>query len=108
MIVMYFPGACHSDEVGYLFKNIRGPEVKPGSVEDYLIRVLIKLWANFARHGNPTPEISSDFKWKAVEKHLLNYLDIGNQIKSNINPEYERMLLWREFYHFSSNTMEFL
>lgn len=46
------PGACHGDEMGYLFKfsaiNIRLDEK---STEVYVKKNMVKMWTNFAKYG---------------------------------------------------------
>ncbi|WP_153017375.1 carboxylesterase family protein, partial [Lactococcus lactis] len=52
-------GTSHGDDIGYLF-NI--PIVFPLDPEhpfNVFRRSMVTLWANFAKHGNPTPDGSN-------------------------------------------------
>nr|XP_022902608.1 esterase B1-like [Onthophagus taurus]XP_022902609.1 esterase B1-like [Onthophagus taurus] len=93
------PGAAHADEIGYLFKLFLTPEdLELDSMEYKTIKRMTKLWATFAKTGNPNPtekdEYINDINWKPVENNQINYLDIGPELKTYINPEKERMEFW--------------
>ncbi|KAF5276537.1 hypothetical protein FQR65_LT03967 [Abscondita terminalis] len=49
-------GACHADDVGYLFKNVLTPKIQPGSIEENGMKVFTKFWTTFAKTGNPNPK----------------------------------------------------
>ncbi|XP_018575302.1 juvenile hormone esterase-like [Anoplophora glabripennis] len=103
------PGACHVDDLGYLFKNDIIPPFEPGSIEDISVRRFVKLWTNFAKYGNPTPDENElGIIWKPVETGQLNFIDIGNELTSEVNPESERMQLWKEIYQLCPNTASYL
>lgn len=93
-----FLGSIHSDEMGYLFTNMAAAYIVPGSPEVKMMRRMTKLWANFARYGDPTPEKDEllNVEWKPVTNKELNYLDIGEELTMKINPEKERMYFWDE------------
>lgn len=73
---------------------------------------MCKMWTNYAKYGNPTPDAGADekdkltFQWKPVEpvsQHSvkpvkLDYLDIGENIEMRTNPDRERMDFWRQEY----------
>lgn len=47
-----FIGACHADELSYLFYGqLTGLEPKLDSPESKMCRTLSKLWSNFAKTG---------------------------------------------------------
>ncbi|XP_018575290.1 juvenile hormone esterase-like [Anoplophora glabripennis] len=103
------PGASHVDDLGYLFKNDIIPPFQPGSIEDISVRRFVKLWTNFAKYGNPTPdEKELGITWKLAEKGQLNFIDIGNELTNQVNPEPERMQLWKEIYQLGPNTVNYL
>ncbi|CAG9772677.1 unnamed protein product [Ceutorhynchus assimilis] len=73
---------AHSDELAYLF-NI---STKPLETDaDFLTRQrTVKLWTNFAKFRNPTPDESSELlqnvKWEPLnDQH--RYLDIGENLE---------------------------
>nr|WCC58149.1 carboxylesterase [Pharsalia antennata] len=103
------PGACHADDLGYLFKNAMTPPLQPGSAEDIAVRRFVKLWTNFAKYGNPTPnEKELGITWKPVKAGELNFIDIGKDLTSEVDPEPERMQLWKEIFQLNPNTAKFL
>lgn len=51
-MIIYFIGACHADELGYLFYGrLFGFAPKANSPELKMCRILSKLWTNFAKTG---------------------------------------------------------
>lgn len=95
------PGACHADEIGYIFKTAFTPVPEPGSLEDATIKRMTKLWTTFARNSDPNP-IPSDplinVVWKPVNKENMFYLDIGEKLNTGANPAAERMAFWDKIY----------
>ena len=60
MIILFFTdvsnsgsGTAHADELGYLFKTWRDPEMLAAATEADLCTVerMVKLWTNFAKTG---------------------------------------------------------
>ncbi|KAK5647707.1 hypothetical protein RI129_002599 [Pyrocoelia pectoralis] len=93
------PGACHADELGYLFTNSATTPLAPFSIELKTVRRVIKLWANFARTGNPNPsELNSliNVLWKPVAKDQFHFLDIGENLTVGVNPDEDRVEFWDE------------
>lgn len=92
-------GAQHGDELGYLFK-VPFLSLKPGSLEETVLKRMVKIWTNFAKTGKPI--ISKDqllnVDWKPVDKNgkLLHFVDIGTKLVAGVNPEAERMEFWDE------------
>lgn len=83
----------------------------PQDPKDYpesevLVRRTCELWANFAKYGNPTPELSNLPRWNPVDKITpndskfnLNYMEMDNeQLVSRVNPDSERIEFWRKVY----------
>ncbi|CAH1110127.1 unnamed protein product [Psylliodes chrysocephalus] len=102
------PGVSHLDDIGYLFKTTL-PLPDKGSPEDGYVRRFVKLWTNFARHGNPTPEDNDlGVIWKPVEKNVTNFLDIDKKLIPGTDPESDRIKIWKEVYQAESTTAKFL
>ena len=102
---MYFLGVCHCDDLGYLFKHFATPEIVPGSVEDVCLNRFVKLWTNFAKFGNPTPDTNDDLLkvvWKPVTDANVDFLEIGKELEAKSNPVTERLLLWKQVFAESS------
>jgi len=99
------PGACHGDEVGYLFSTIL--PLPTGEVEITAVRRMVKLWTNFAKYGNPTPDRDElNVLWPPVTG-CINYLDIGEELVPSINPLPERMDCWKRVYQLNNVTAKF-
>lgn len=96
------PGASHTDELGYLFNTIYGPqELEKNSLEEIGMKRMTKLWANFAKYGNPNPKEKDDLidvVWKPITQDCITYMDIGNSLSIGVNPNAERMAFWDEIY----------
>ncbi|KAK7793003.1 hypothetical protein R5R35_013184 [Gryllus longicercus] len=75
-------GSSHADELGYLFHNKLQPshDFANDSVEVMTRQRLLKLWTNFAKTGDPTPEVSDllPVKWEPFSLQDEQYLYIGN------------------------------
>ncbi|XP_069678766.1 uncharacterized protein [Periplaneta americana] len=78
------PGAAHADELGYLFRR---PSVNhtstPGSPELDTSSRMVKLWVNFVKTGNPTPEadpLLQNVTWSPVTQTEFPYLDIDTNL----------------------------
>ncbi|CAH0712840.1 unnamed protein product, partial [Brenthis ino] len=92
--------ASHMDELGYLFKNDlqKGVEVSP---QDEKTRErMLRLWTNFAKSGNPTPDENHylTVTWLPITKDNLYYLNISNELSLGTNPDKEKMELWEDVY----------
>ncbi|KAK7873003.1 hypothetical protein R5R35_000303 [Gryllus longicercus] len=94
-------GACHADENGYLFYTNRwDPDLPPNSTAVLARRRMLRLWANFARTGNPTPNDDSllGAHWKPYTEHEHNYLEIGAELRPKMELNADRVAFWEEFY----------
>ncbi|KAG5864740.1 hypothetical protein JTB14_003391 [Gonioctena quinquepunctata] len=103
------PGVCHGDDMGYLFTNTLVPDCKIGEAENIYLRRFLKLWTNFAKFGNPTPN-GTDLKiqWRPVEKDNLKFLDIGKELTMHCDPEGKRMEFWKDIVKLSPATAKYL
>lgn len=78
------------------------PDIEKNSVEEIAVLRFVKLWTNFAKCGNPTPDVSCSLLnicWKPTEKNVLHFLDIGTKLTTGVNPEKERMAFWDEMFN---------
>ncbi|KAK3918128.1 Esterase B1 [Frankliniella fusca] len=95
------PGACHSDELGYLFKMDLLPSA-PSDSHAYVMRnVMVKLWTNFVKTGNPTFRKSNpiNVNWFPCNSSQSTYLELGKTIqnKKGVIAE-KRMQYWDDLY----------
>jgi len=109
-------GACHADDVFYLFGGELADKVhvEEGSRESKMRQMMCKLWANFAKYHDPTPDHDNPlkFKWPPVKaargaKEInLDYLVINDEMKMVRNLNKDRMDFWRNAYKtFSKDVM---
>ncbi|KAF5276535.1 hypothetical protein FQR65_LT03965 [Abscondita terminalis] len=99
------PGVSHADDLGYLFKNFLTPKILPGSIEENGMQVFTKFWTTFAKTGNPNPtdqNLLINVTWKPVEKNVMNFVDIGENVTVGVNPEASRMQFWQEIENMCS------
>lgn len=95
------PGVCHADDLGYLFKGFLNEDLPKGSIEETSVRRFVKLWTNFARTGNPTPEkddLLNNVEWTPVTQEDNYFLDIGTELKVGTNPDVESFVFWDSIY----------
>lgn len=94
-------GACHADELGYLFKMDLLPSSDTPLEDLEMRRKFVRLWTNFVKTGNPTPKTdrSQNIAWIPASKKQRTYLQIGpilQNIKGDIAEQ--RMLFWDQIY----------
>lgn len=92
-------GACHGDELLYLFRGDLWPF--PISRQDKkMIDWMTKLWSNFAKYGDPTPEDASDLpiKWVPSKRNDLKFLYIEDDLSMGTIPSPEAYRLWKYMY----------
>ncbi|XP_037302409.1 esterase B1 [Manduca sexta] len=88
----------HADELGYIFNAKVMDKVDKHSDVYRMIDNVTTLFTNFAKYGNPTPDTSLGVTWLPYKLNEQNYLDIGNQLTSKIEPDYEEIKFWNEIY----------
>lgn len=95
-------GVAHADDLFYLFTTFFTPKIVKGSIEDQHVQKFVKLWTNFAKYGNPTPEIDESLNgaiWEPVSKGKVDsYFVIDEKVDMKRNEEKERVDFWQEVY----------
>ncbi|KAI4465583.1 carboxylesterase [Holotrichia oblita] len=95
----YTIGVGHAEELHYLFTRITSPPVL--SAPEALTRArMIKLWTNFAKFSNPTPDedrLLQNVKWRKIDKNL-NYLDINENLIASVNPHHDQYTFWMNLF----------
>ncbi|XP_018324114.1 uncharacterized protein LOC108736254 [Agrilus planipennis] len=102
-----FYGACHADELGYLFKGILSKQLTPNSKEEITMKRMTKLWTNFAKTGDPNPAEEDSLlnvKWEKCGLNAMNFLEIGDDLTTGKNPDYNRMSFWDDIYKSNPST----
>ncbi|XP_031348985.1 esterase B1-like isoform X2 [Photinus pyralis] len=98
------PGVCHADDLGYLFMNPATLPPPEHSTEMKTVKRFIKLWANFARTGNPNSKVTDSLisvLWKPVEKDRVHFLEIGENLTVGVNPDEDRIAFWWKLFRFA-------
>ncbi|XP_053613793.1 carboxylic ester hydrolase [Plodia interpunctella] len=104
MLGITHPGACHGDEMGYLFYFSRlNYRLDDDSTELAVSQRMVQLWTNFAKTGNPTPPVDYesivDFKWLPVnDTTSIDYLNINGNFTLLKDPEPKRVKFWDWLY----------
>lgn len=109
-------GACHADDLYYIFggKLVNKVEIDSESREANMRRLMCRLWANFAKYGNPSPnkyenDTLLNFKWISNEPQDIlegncEVLALNDQPKMIRNLNKHRMDFFREkFRYFNAN-----
>lgn len=100
-------GACHGDDLFYLFRSNMNPQPAESSDECFVRKTMVRMWTNFAKFSEPTTDRDDEllpFKWTPVRNVSrdstnfdLDILNIAVQCKMMKNPCKERMFLWRGY-----------
>ncbi|KAL0809376.1 hypothetical protein ABMA28_011574 [Loxostege sticticalis] len=92
--------AGHMDELGYLFSNELLKDVEPTTLDVKMRERMVRLWTNFAKSGNPTPEENHyiTVTWLPVTNDNFYYLNLGNELSLGSNPDKEKMEFWDDLY----------
>ncbi|XP_063925261.1 juvenile hormone esterase-like [Zophobas morio] len=107
-ISIHYDGAesvGHAEELSYLFcVSAMGCSFSDFTESDTVTsQRLIKLWTNFAKYQNPTPEVSELFQnitWSklSVENGDFLYLDINEQLEIKNHIKAEVIQKWNNLY----------
>ncbi|XP_031343227.1 esterase E4-like [Photinus pyralis] len=97
----YNYGSCHCDELIYLFRQGYVAKPREESEEDKrMTDVIVALWTNFARTGNPTPPNDKllTIKWNPVssKKHEYYLIDKHGRMSMGENWEPGRLSFARK------------
>ncbi|KAM3960293.1 juvenile hormone esterase [Aphomia sociella] len=98
-------GAATGDELCYLFKcpNLKKQYIKYDKNlpnERNLQRKMVRMWSNFAKYGDPTPEddiLLNNLKWPSYDVHTKKYLHIDEELKVRANLYADRFRFWDKF-----------
>ncbi|KAJ9587176.1 hypothetical protein L9F63_019301, partial [Diploptera punctata] len=90
----------HGEELKYLFYDPR-QNYSTGSPEQITSDRIVKLWTNFAKTGNPTPDddaVLENVTWSPATDEEHNYLEIGSDLSLKQDLQPSRMEFWEEEY----------
>ncbi|XP_031621275.1 acetylcholinesterase 1-like [Contarinia nasturtii] len=103
--IMDIPGASHSDELCYIFRNhfcdrflndsLKNVENKESEIDLRTIAYITKLFSNFAKYGEPTHKNNLIPGYRPIKSGEFNFLDITNDgLKLGVNPRQRVMDFW--------------
>ncbi|XP_022828109.1 liver carboxylesterase B-1-like [Spodoptera litura] len=91
--------ACHMDDLFYIFNSkVLDAKVDMDSKTFQMIDNVTKLWTNFAKYGDPTPDNSLGVKWNPYTLDKEEYLDIGNDLQTGSAPDRDEFLFWESIF----------
>lgn len=103
-----YQGASHGDILGYIFEMpvLNNVPPIPGTIEDVTLQRWLKFLSHFAKCGKPTlHNYDPNFEWKPMLENNFCYLHISRHLKMEVDPDKDKMLLWKEIFHASEKNM---
>nr|XP_027223152.1 bile salt-activated lipase-like [Penaeus vannamei] len=64
----------HLDDLPFLFEVDAAPLLRPEDV--FVSHLMTAMWTNFAKTGNPTPDLALGFRWAPMASGCLSFLAI--------------------------------
>lgn len=98
-------GVVHHDDLLYLFCVSFFPYFDENSPEIPTVERMTKIWANFAKTGEPIPrddEIFSNVTWTPFDVKNKKYLEIGHELVMKTNLHGDRMDQWERLFPLES------
>lgn len=100
------PGACHADDVSYVFKTMISKVPRQSSMEWKTIERMCECFTMFALTGNPNNDVIAPLTWEPIElshndagEPVYKCLNINDDISFIETPELERMHFWEKLYN---------
>lgn len=96
LFLTQYEGACHADDLFYQF-DPRILPTWPGSHAIEVRKRYVRLFANFAKFGNPTPQKDELIKviWPKYSASEEHYLEIGHDL--SVGQHQENLEMWMSF-----------
>ncbi|PSN44747.1 hypothetical protein C0J52_10742 [Blattella germanica] len=95
------PGAFHGEELGYMFsvQTLNDLKLAEDEPEVQMMHKVVKMWTDFARTGNPTPDSELNIKWLPYTKENHNYLSIDEDLTMGTDLDKDRMHFWEQLHN---------
>ncbi|XP_059061376.1 juvenile hormone esterase-like [Achroia grisella] len=95
----HMKGVSHADDLFYLFNNAETKDVyeKQEKVRQIVYKVT-KLWTDFAKTGNPTPNNSLGVKWEPFSRAGQQYLNLEDPLSVGHGVDQDRIKFWDTLY----------
>nr|XP_026486248.1 esterase FE4-like [Vanessa tameamea] len=92
-------GVSHADELFYMFYNYLNEKLYKNqkNLREIVFKVT-KLWTDFAKTGQPTPNNDLGVIWQPYTRDGREYLNIGEPMTVGRFADKERMELWNQIY----------
>ncbi|RVE46587.1 hypothetical protein evm_008774 [Chilo suppressalis] len=95
----HIKGTCHADDLFYLFDNMLNKSIyEEQQKAKELVFKTTKLWTDFAKTGNPTPDNHFEVKWPPYTRAKKESLIISDQLTPVLYPDRERHEFWNKLY----------
>ncbi|CAD0201641.1 unnamed protein product [Chrysodeixis includens] len=92
-------GAAHLDDVMYLFEpKLLNLKLEKDSKEHKLVNLVCKVFTNFAKFGNPTPDDSLGAVWPEYDNASKRYVNIGDSLTEASFPDAVAVKFWKTIY----------
>ncbi|XP_049872482.1 juvenile hormone esterase-like [Pectinophora gossypiella] len=97
------PTVSHADDLAYLFplkalSLVTNQKIDKDSKTFELINNITKLWTNFAKYGNPTPDSSLGATWEPYDEKDQKYMEISNTFTLRAKPLKEDIEFWEGIF----------
>ncbi|XP_013189497.2 juvenile hormone esterase isoform X2 [Amyelois transitella] len=91
-------GACHADDLFYFFHNEGNKDVyrEKDKIKEIVFN-LTKMWTNFAKFSNPTPDKSLGVTWPPTSSGR-EFMNLEEPLSFGQCPELERVKFWNKLY----------
>lgn len=90
--------ACHGVDLSFFFSHTLKGIKKPTYEDEQFIAKMTKMWATFAKTGNPNYE-GIETKWEPVNKNRYCHLDIGKEFELVAELfKHHRVQMWQKMY----------
>lgn len=102
MRLSHLPVAGHADDIFHIFGGelVSKVEIEENSREWRMRKIICKLWTNFAKYKNPTPDHDNplSFKWLPIDNLNSEYLILNDEFHLQNNHLRERREFWLKIY----------
>lgn len=100
LLLSDYQGAVHADDIFYMFSVTSWPmPILPGNIALTVRRRMVRMWANFATSGNPTPVVDSliTARWDRYTVANQEFMDISDVLIPSRRPYNGRLEPWHNF-----------
>lgn len=93
-------GACHGDDICYLFYNGLSCKLAKDTPEYGTIERMIGIWTSFAQNGNPNCDVIKDVNIRPLDKNEKTFkcFNVSNEVEVIDLPEGEKLKIWDSLY----------